>query len=193
MVLYIGLALGGNSFFFNVDHQVIDLAWKVSHGVLYTASRLVSFGYSVPLVCFCGPVSETLVHLFFDCPLAQSVLSWLQSLMFRWSPSLECRHVLFGFNSHELRTVPCVFCYLLNVVKYCLWLSRNDFRFHGIPPGAVTVLESVRVRVRVRVRFQIPILFKRFTSSRRRRFFVRQWGACNVVASVVDGRLVMRI
>ena len=129
-------------FFFDVDPLVIDLAWKVSHGVLYTASRLVSFGYSVPLACFCGPVSETLVHLFFDSPLAQSALSWLHSL-FRWSrlaPSLECRHVLFGFNSHELRTVPLVFCYLLNDVKYCLWLSRNDFRFHGIPPGAVTVL-----------------------------------------------------
>ena len=132
-------------FFFYVDRQVIDLAWKVSHGILYTASRLVSFGYSVPLACFCGPVRETSVHLFFDCPLAQSALSWIQSLMFRWSrlvPSLECHHVLFGFHSHELRTVPRVFCYLLNVVKYCLWLSRNDFHFHGILPGAVTVLES---------------------------------------------------
>ena len=93
--------------------------WKVSHGVLYTASWLISFGYSVPLLCFCGPVRDTLVHLFFDCPLAQPTLSWLQSLMFRWSclaHSLECRHVCFGFNSHELRTVPRVFCYLLNVV-----------------------------------------------------------------------------
>ena len=177
-------------FFFDLDRQVIDLAWRVAHGVLYTASRLVSFGYSVPLVCFCGPVNKTLVHLFFDCPLAQSILSWLQSLMFRWSclaPSLECRHVLFGFNSHELRTVPRVFCYLLYVVKYCLWLSHNDFRFHGIRPGVVTVLESVRVCVR----FYLPILFKRFSSSCRLRFFVRQWGACNVVASVIDGRLVI--
>ena len=97
--------------------------------------------------------------------------------------------MLFGFNSQELRTVPRVFCYLLNVVKYCLWLSRNDFRFHGIRPCAVTVLESVRVLDC----FYLPILFKRFSSSRRRRFFVRQWGACNVVASVIDGRLVMRI
>ena len=31
-------------FFFDVDRQVIDLAWKVSHGILYTASRLVFFG-----------------------------------------------------------------------------------------------------------------------------------------------------
>ena len=97
--------------------------------------------------------------------------------------------MLYGFNSHELRTVPRVFCYLLNVVKYCLWLSRNDFRFDGIRPGAVTVLESVRVRDR----FYLPVLFKHFSSSRRRRFFVRQWGASNVVASVIDGRLVTRI
>ena len=168
------------------------MTWKVAHGVLYTASRLVSFGYSVPLVFFCGPVNETLVHLFLDCPLAQSILSWLQSLMFRWSclaPSLEYRHMFSGFHSHELRTVPRVFSYLLKVVKYCLWLSRSDFRFHGVCPIAVTVLESVRVRVP----FYLPILFKRFSSSRRRRFFVRQWGVCNVVASVIDGRLVMRI
>ena len=112
--------------------------------------------------------------------------------MFHWSclaPSLECCHVLFGFNSHELRTVPCVFCYLLHVVKYCEWLYRNDFHFHGIGPSAVTALESVRVRVR----FYLPILFKRFSSSRRRRFFLRQWGACHVVASVIDGRHVIRI
>ena len=48
-------------------------------------------------------------------------------------------------------------------------------------------------RVKSRVRFHLPTLFKRSTSSRRRRSFVRQWGACNVVASVVDGRLLMRI
>ena len=65
-------------FFFDLDRQVIDLVWKVAHDVLYTASKFVSFGYSVPLVCFCGPVNETLVHLFFDCPLAQSIISWLQ-------------------------------------------------------------------------------------------------------------------
>lgn len=60
--------------------------------------------------------------------------------------------------------------FLLNVVKYCLWLSSNETRFHGILPGAVTVLESVRVHVR----FHLPTLFKPFTSTRRRRFFVRQ-------------------
>ena len=76
---------------------MIDLNWKIAHGVLYTAERLSSFGMSVPLVCFCGAALETLSHLFFACPLAQSVQSWLQSLMFSFSsmsPVLLTRHSL---------------------------------------------------------------------------------------------------
>ena len=51
------------------------------------------------LSCFCNSAPDSIDHLFFECPLAQSVLSWLQSLMFRWSllaPSLAVRHVRFG-------------------------------------------------------------------------------------------------
>ena len=38
-------------FFFDLDRPVIDLAWKVSHGVLYMAERLASFGYDQAQVC----------------------------------------------------------------------------------------------------------------------------------------------
>ena len=31
--------------FFDLDRPVIDLSWKIAHGVLYTAERLGSFGY----------------------------------------------------------------------------------------------------------------------------------------------------
>ena len=59
-------------FFFDLDHEVIDLSWKVAHGVLYTAQRLFSFGMAVPQACFCGSSPESLEHLFFECPLAFS-------------------------------------------------------------------------------------------------------------------------
>ena len=59
-------------FFFPLDRTVIDLNWKIAHGVLYTADRLISFGYNIPALCFCGLASETHEHLFFSCPLAQS-------------------------------------------------------------------------------------------------------------------------
>lgn len=57
--------------FFDMDRQVIDLNWKIAHGVFYTTQRLVSFGLSVPLPCFCGARVESLENLFFFYPLAQ--------------------------------------------------------------------------------------------------------------------------
>ena len=59
--------------FFSPDHQVIHLNWKIALRVFYTAWHLASLRLSVPLPCFCGA-------LFFYCPLAQSVLSWWQSI-----------------------------------------------------------------------------------------------------------------
>ena len=83
--------------FFDLDHQVTHLSWKIAQGVLYTPQCLMSFCLSVPLPCFCGAPIESLEHLFFYCPIAQSVLAWLQSLMFSFSPMcpvILCRHAL---------------------------------------------------------------------------------------------------
>ena len=73
-------------FLMPLDRQVIDLNWKVAHGVVYTAERLRSFGYDVPEACFCGYHTESLEHLFFSCPLVQSGIAWIQSLLFVSSP-----------------------------------------------------------------------------------------------------------
>ena len=80
------LATWHSLFFFDLDRQVVDLSWKVAHGVLYTAQRLGSSGLPVPLSCFCGAPVESLEHVFFSCPLAQSILPWLQSLLFAFTP-----------------------------------------------------------------------------------------------------------
>ena len=61
-------------YFFPIDRPVLDLSWKVAHGVLYTADRLLGFGYCVDPLCFCGLAPECPSHLFFSCPLAQSVV-----------------------------------------------------------------------------------------------------------------------
>ena len=51
-------------FFMPLDRQVSDLCWRVAHGVLYSADRLISFGYNIPASCFCGFVLESPSHLF---------------------------------------------------------------------------------------------------------------------------------
>ena len=95
-------------FWFSLDCPVIDVSWKIAHGVLRTGQRLVStFGMShIPIACFCNPLStESLEHLFFSCPLAQAVLSWLR-------PS--CPAVLPSFR-------------LCCVDMYCLALTVTNF------------------------------------------------------------------
>ena len=133
--------------FAKFDRSVSDFSSKVAHGAVFTAQRLISFGLHVSQHYFCGPVLESL----FACPLAQSVLSWLQSLMFCYSPMppvLLLRHVVFGFNLNELHILPCVFVYIFNVCKFCIWVARNDFRFRSLQPGAIPVIESVKTRVK---------------------------------------------
>ena len=77
--------------------------------------------------------------------------------------------------------VPRVFVYMLKACKFCIWGARNDFHFRGVRPSAVDVME----RVKSRVRFNLSLFFRRFRCDRRRRrYFVRQWGARVVVASL---------
>ena len=104
-------------------------------------------------------------------------------------PVISLRHVLFGFNSGELVSVPRVFVYLLNVSKFGIWQSRNDFRFCNTLPGAVAVIASIKARLK----FYLPISFRRCRSNRRRRVFQRQWGARGTIASVVNDSLVFTI
>ena len=106
---------------------------------------------------------------------AQSGISWVQSLLFRaapLAPTLTIRHLLFGFSNDELLIVPLVFVYLLNVLKFQIWVMRNNHRYRQVPPGAVGLIAATKSRLR----FYLPLLAKRFLSSRRRRYFKRQWG-----------------
>lgn len=179
-------------FFFDLDRPVIDLSWKGAAEFFKPLSVCPLLVMMFLCLGFCSAPCESLRHLFFDCPLAVRVLSWLQSLLFcssPLSPTILARHVLFGFSSDELHVVPRVFVYLLNICKFCIWWARNDYRFRSVPPSAVEVMD----RVKARLRFCLPLFFRRFSSDRRCRFFVRQWGARGYIASIVDGRLVLHL
>ena len=50
-----------------LDRPIIDLNWKLAHGVLYTGARL-AYDFHMAHVsprCFCDAEDETLEHLFF--------------------------------------------------------------------------------------------------------------------------------
>ena len=177
-------------FFFPLHRIVIDLNWKICHGVPYTAERLSSFHYAVPMSCFCGYPTESLEHLFFSCSLAQSGIAWIQTLLSTASPlapSLCVDHLLFGFNSDEFHCVPKILSNILYVCKFFIWFQRNDFRFRSVPPSAVRLLAALRARVK----FYLAVFSKRFVSPRRKRHFTRQWGAFDLIGSFSHGSFVV--
>ena len=103
--------------------------------------------FSVPPDCFCGTPLETVDHLFFECPLAQSVLAWIQPLLVLAvpsAPSLCLRHVLFGFDTAEFTVIPRVLAYLINLANHRIWLARNDFHLRNVLPSAADVIAAVR-------------------------------------------------
>lgn len=58
-------------FYMPLDRVVIDLSWKIAHGVLYTAKRLSSFGYAIYTACFSNDPMESAEHLCFHCSFAE--------------------------------------------------------------------------------------------------------------------------
>lgn len=110
----------------------MNLSWKIAQGVLCTAERLHGFGYAMSLYSFCGFPLESLDHLFISCPLAQSGLSWIQSLLFPAAPRtplINIKDVLFQFSCDDFWTFQRVFTYLIGVCKLGVWCQQNDFRF----------------------------------------------------------------
>lgn len=113
------------------------------------------------------------IYLSFHCPLAQSGLDWIQSILFLSSPlapSISVRLVLFGFNADELLCVPRDFCFLLSILIFFL---ASDYRCKSKPPSAVGLIANVKGLLS----FYLPLFFKCFKSRGRRPFFQRQWGA----------------
>jgi ABC-type sulfate transport system permease subunit len=49
-----------------LDRPVVDVNWKIAHGIIYTASRLInSFGMvNIDVLCHCRDDEESLEHLW---------------------------------------------------------------------------------------------------------------------------------
>ena len=136
-----------SQFWLSCFHRsAVDLSWKIEHGVLFTFDRLRSFGYSGFKDCYCGQSGKSLEHLFFSCPLAQSILDWISVLFFTAvpdCPALREHHILFDFSKVELALVPRLFPVILILFKWSVWLARNDFHFRDHRPCVEDVLASL--------------------------------------------------
>jgi hypothetical protein len=67
---------------------VRDTSWLIAHGILPTADRLLRFGMHVVPLCHCGR-TESLIHIFTDCPFAIQLIDWYFSVYKRFRPQFQ--------------------------------------------------------------------------------------------------------
>ena len=157
-----------------LDRKVRDHSWKIAHGALYTCDRLVAMGKSVDPLCFCSQENETQSHLFFSCNFMSALLIWAYTIFLKITPlcpTLTTRHMLFGFDEAEREIVPPVFSYFLNLLKYFVWLQRNEYRFNNTAPD----IAKIRAQVSARLYRHLLSLSKKCRTPRQKRKFNRAW------------------
>ena len=118
--------------------------------------------------------------IFFMSACPERYLVGLVSAFSGWALGT---HFGTASSSDELRVVPRVFVYLLNVLKFNIWMTRKNYRYRQVAPGAVGLIAATRARFSS----FLPILARRFISSRRRRYFTNQWGASGIIGRYHDG------
>ena len=94
----------------SLDRAVVDLNWKITHGVLYTASRLVHrFGMAnINPQCHCRADKESLEHLFFECRYSRILVGWVYFNLLGYDANARpftVDELLFGF-SQEAQAHP---------------------------------------------------------------------------------------
>ena len=123
----------------NLDCTIINLNWKIAHGVQYTGACLFYNFHlaNVSPLCFCGADDETLEHLFFECEVAHFLVAWVFSHLQSIHPTASrftVDELLFGFSDVRRRMIPSVIIFILLVMKHIIWVAECDFRFRQKKP-----------------------------------------------------------
>ena len=176
--------------------MVIDLSWKIAHGVLYTAKRLSSFGYAIStgasaivrqnqrstslfIVLWARRLLTQLIqsHFFLAASLAPMIYFSSPFAVWFWF-WWTYRYLFPGFSS--------IFFFCLEILHLVSekWLSLS----FCAAPSAIGLLASVKARVR----FHLSLFSRRFRSYRRRRYFPRQWGANGVQLGILSWLLTCK-
>ena len=175
----------------SLDRAVVDLNWKIAHGVLYTVSRLVHrFGMAnINPQCHCRADEESLEHLFFECRYSRILVGWVYFNLLGYEANARpftVDELLFGFCQERRKRIPDVIIWMLQVVKHSLWLARDDFRFRDKLRTEAECLNAVIARLK----FLLKVLAGRCRSPSQIRSFEKQWLANSTLGHFEGEKLV---
>ena len=141
-----------------IDPLIVNVSYKLAHGVLPVADRLNSFGINIDKLCtFCKKENETMPHLFVYCTHIQWCKKYIASWIFDVCKLGISKNLILFTSSqkdiarHNLKTV----LILLSEYRFCIWTSRNKMRYdkkHQTPLDIASLFMR-RIKSRILIDF----------------------------------------
>ena len=177
--------------YITLDRMIVDLNWKIPHGVLYITSWLVcSFhNRNVDPRCHCSAEEEMLALLFFECSFVQFLINWVYFHLLSVDPHdvpFTITKVLLGFLPECRRCIPKIEVWMRHVMKHRIWLARNNFRFQGMSPVAADYIQGVIVRIK----FILALRAWQCHTDTQRKRFNKDWLVNGTLGRFVSEKLV---
>lgn len=152
-----------------------DFLYRLQHNALYLGYRLQHLPEATSMCHHgCGAL-ETAPHLFWYCDFATQIWEgWLSPFRNLFSTAIEWGSVLF-FN--KLEPTPeakrrfgyslfVTFHIVRAVILRCLWMHRNNIRFHDHQPNLIDVKAQVQAVITLHLeRFRQATILKQFSHS----------------------------
>ena len=136
-----------------LDGGTRDLSWRIMWNALKVKSKLRKWGIT-DSVCprpDCND-SESIAHLFWDCPTATYIWDWLSFFCLDTQWTLSKSFVLYGGFAPTDITMRNVLWTVVSIAKSCLWGSRNKLIFERTGEDNTLLLLRVKQAIRLRIK-----------------------------------------
>ena len=141
-------------FFLNVfnnkllPRKIHDFNWKIFYGCLPVESRLHTMRKSDGLCKLCNLDLENLEHLLYSCPKLKNI--WEKNelyikQLFDVEIKFDYKLVILGLNIKDAKIQ--VINMLISILKWKIWLRRNDYVFESKFSDIDTVWKTYKVMV----------------------------------------------
>jgi hypothetical protein len=136
-----------------------DLQWHIMHGAYTTGTFLYNAGYRSTTTCpFCDE-RDTLLHIFFECPQIQTLLTFVSQKSKQLVDNAKIHLSWFFINppstnkNFPSKTTLNLFTFITSTAKMAIHLSRRNKVENTTPTDPLMIFKS-RIRARILLEFE---------------------------------------
>ena len=138
-----------------ISPDLRDLYFRIAHNILPVQSRLYHCKVSTSLACACCGGNENLTHCFFDCPVIQPVILYIEGVIniicsktkFAVDKNVHLSNLKYSFLCLQFDELSgdtgSVVALLVATTTKALWHQRCEEKYEKVPFDANSVISKV--------------------------------------------------